>query len=250
MRHLSTSSDPEKTHPSDRHSAPVSPLGRVFGVRYVSPRAPTSRSLNRPHQPEYRDEAPPAVSAYSPQMGNRAAGSSRIKYRPNEDWPASRENSPGSNQANRSNRKKYRPSEDMPESPENSQVNNQRWRENRANSKENNEKMSRIREHLPDYAYSNLEKRVSRSGRKKYRPSEDWPESPETSQVSNQEWHENRANSQEREQDWAGGEEQLPQRNEDWRGIRASSRPSSTPRSRAVSKSSGKPGGEAAAAEW
>lgn len=246
MRHLS---NPEKNHTSDRHSAPVSPLGRSFGVRYVSPRAPTSRSLNRPHQPEYRDEAPPAVSEYSPQMGNRAAGSSRIKYRPNEDWPASRENSPGSNQVDRSSRKKFRPSEDRPESPENSQVNNQRWRENRANSKENNENRSRIREHLPDYGYSNLGKRASRSRRTKYRPNEDWPESPETSQGSNQEWHENKANSQEREQDWAG-EEQLPQKNEDWRGIRATSRPSSTPRSRAVSKSSGKPSGEAAAPEW
>lgn len=250
MRHLSTSSDPEKIHPSDRHSAPVSPLGRVFGVRYVSPRAPTSRSLNRPHQPEYRDEAPPAVSGFPPQMGNRVAGNSRTIYRPNEDWPASRETSPGSNQANRSGRKQYRPSEDRPESLENSQVSNQEWRENRAHSKENNEKRSRIREHLPDHAYSNLEKRVSRSGRKKYRPNEDWPESPESSQGSNQELRENKVNSQERKQDWAGGEEQFPQRNEDWRGSRATSRPSNTPRSRAVSKSSGKPSGEAAAVDW
>lgn len=121
MRHLSTSSDLERKHPSDRHSAPASPLDRVFGVRYVSPRAPTSRSLSRPYQPGYRDEAPPAVSRYPPQMGNRAVGSSRIKYRPNEDWPASRESSPGNNQANRSSRKKNRTSEDRPDSPENSQ---------------------------------------------------------------------------------------------------------------------------------
>lgn len=185
-------------------------------------------------------------------MGNIAAGSIRMKDRPNEDWPASRENSPGGNQANRSGRKNYRPSEDRPDSPENSQDAqvNKKWRENRAKSKENNEERSRIREQLPGYGYSNLEKRVSRSGRKKYRPNDDWPESPESSYDSNQEWHENKENSQERKQDWAGGEEQLQQSNEDWMGSKATSRPSSTARSRAVSKSSRNHRVEAAAAEW
>ena len=158
-------------------------------------------------------------------MGNIAAGSSRIKYRPSEDRP------------------------DSPENSQDAQV-NKKWRENRAKSKENYEKRSRIREQLPGYGYSNLEKRVSRSGRKKYRPNENLPESPESPYDSNQEWHENKENSQERKQHWAGGEEQLPQRNEDWMGSRATSRPSSTARSRAVSKSSRNRSGEAAAAEW
>lgn len=105
-RHQSTSFDPEKKYPPDHHSAPVSPLGKVFGVRYISPRAPTSRSHNRSNQHEYRDEAPPAVSGYPPRICNGAAGSSRIKYRPNEDWPASIETSPDSNQADQSSKKK------------------------------------------------------------------------------------------------------------------------------------------------
>lgn len=187
-------------------------------------------------------------------MGKRAAGSSKVKYRPNEDWPASNETSPGSNQANRSGRKIHRPNEDRPESLESSQGNKQGWRGDRANSEENNENRSRVREYLPDRGYPDLNQKMSRSGRKKYRPNEDWPESPETSQGNNQEWHENKANSQERKQDWAGDEEQSPQRNEDWRGSRATSRPNSpginTPWSRAVSKSSGRRSGEAAAAEW
>lgn len=254
MRHQSTHSDPEKYHPSDRNSAPVSPLGKVFGVRYVSPRAPTSRSLSRPHQPEYRDEAPPAVSGYQSRIVNRAAGSGRIKYSPNEDWHASNETSPRSNQANRSGEKYHRPNEDRPESLESSHGNSQKWRENRANSEENNENRSRVVGHLPARGYPDLNKRVSRSGRKTYRSNEDWPESPEISQGSSQEWHENKANSQEKKQDWAGDEEQLPQRNEDWGASKATSRTNSpgsnTLRSRAVSKSSEKRSGEAAAAEW
>lgn len=187
-------------------------------------------------------------------MGNRAAGSSRIKYRPNEDWPESRETFLGNNQANRSGRKKYRPSEDWPESPETSQGHNKEWR-NSVNSQENNENWGRSREHLPDREHPDLSKRVSSSDRKKYRPNEDWPESPETSQGSNKEWHENRGNSQERSEDWGGGEGHLPDGNEDLRGSGATSREKSPEvpnrqRFRAVSKSSGKWSGQAAAAEW
>lgn len=194
------------------------------------------------------------MSGYQPRIGNRAAGSGRIKYRPNEDCPASNKTSPRSNQANRSGRKNHRPNEDRPESIESSHGNSQEWRENRANSEENNGYRSRVEEHLPDRGYPDLDKRVSRSGRKKYRPNEDWLKSLETSQGSNQEWHENKANPQERKQDWAGDEEQLPQRNEDWMASKATSRPNSpesnTLRSRAVSKSSEKRSGETAAAEW
>lgn len=256
MRHQSTYSDPEKGHPTDRQSAPVSPSGRVSGVRYVSPRAPTSRSLSRAYQPGYRDGAPATVSTYSPATGKRADGSSRIKYRPNEDWPASRETSPGSYQANPSGREKYRPGGGWPGSPEGSQSNYRIWRGSRANSQEKSENWGRSREHLPDRDYPDLSRRVSRSGRKKYRPNEDWPESPETSpQGSNKEWRESRARSQEKNEDRrGGGEEHLPGANEDWRGNRATSRPNSpvsnTQRSRAGSKSSGKWDGEAAAAAW
>lgn len=254
LRHQSTNSDPKKTHPSDRHSAPVSPSGRAFGVRYVSPRGPTSRSLSRPYQPGHGDGAPPSMNRYTPPMGNIADGSSRMKYRSNEEWPASRETSPGNNEAKRSGKKNYRPSEDWPESPESSHGNNRIWPENRANSQESNQKWGRSREHLPDRDYPDLGKRVSRSGRKKYRPNEDWPESPESSQGSNREWCENKANSRERNEDWGGGEEHLSDAKGDWRRRRVTSRPNSprknTPRSRAVSKSSSKWGGEAATADW
>lgn len=69
-------------------------------------------------------------------MGKRAAGSSKIKYRLNGNWPASRENSPGSNQANRRSRKNYISSEDRPDSAENSQDSqvNKKWWGNRAKS--------------------------------------------------------------------------------------------------------------------
>ena len=243
MRHQSTYSDPEKNRLTDRHS--VSPSGSVFGVRYVSPRAPTPRSLSRPYQPGYSDGAPATVGKYPPAMGNRADGSGRIKYRPNEDWPASRETSPD-NQTNRSGRKNYRPSEDWPESLQSSQRFNRKGRENRDSSQEKNENWGRSREHLPD-----LSKRVSRSGRKRYRPNEDSPGGHETSQGSNKEWRENRANSREKSEE---GQEHLPDAYNNWSASRATSRPdstgSNTQRSRAVSKSSGMYGGEAAAAEW
>lgn len=224
----------------------MSPSGSVFGVRYVSPRAPTPRSLSRPYQPGYSDGAPATVSKYPPAMGNRADGSGRIKYRPNEDWPASRETSADNNQKNRSGRKKYRLSEDLPDSPESSQSFNRKGRGNRESSQEKNENWGRSREHLPD-----LSRRVSRSGRKRDGPNEDWSGSHETSQGSNKEWRENRSNSREKSEE---GEEHLPDAYNNWRASRATSRPNSTgsntQRSRAVSKSVGMYGGEAAAAEW
>lgn len=224
----------------------MSPSGSVFGVRYVSPRAPTPRSLSRPYQPGYSDGAPATVSKYPPAMGNRADGSGRIKYRPNEDWPASRENSADNNQKNRSGRKKYRLSEDWPESPESSQSFNRKGRGNRESSQEKNENWGRSREHLPD-----LSRRVSRSSRKRHGPNEDWSGSHETSQGSKKEWRENRSNSREKSEE---GEEHLPDAYNNWRASRATSRPNSTgsntQRSRAVSKSGGMYGGEAAAEEW
>lgn len=186
------------------------------------------------------------MNKYPPATENKAYGSGRIKYRPNEDWPASKETSPDNNQANRSGRKKYRPSEDWPESPESSQSFNRKGRGNRESSQEKNENWGRSRERLPD-----LSKRVSRSGRKRYRPNEDSPGGHETSGGSNKEWRENRANSRER---GGEGEEHLPDAYNKWSAGGATSRPDSTgsnmQRSRAVSKSSGIYGGEAAAAEW